>query len=555
MYKLAQHESASWSRRRFLRASCGAGAAIGVTILLPRPARALQQGIPGSVAPHFLLDDPTWKAFAQRGIDAAHQAGAQYADVRLTRTIIQKHIGRGVTDTELLGVGVRALMNGCWGFASSPYWMGDETALLGRMAAEEARTTARVTPGTLALSSLPTVSGGWIMPVTIDPFTIPMEEKRDFLGSWKALAMAYAAQLGVHVEQIPYWTMTFTRQEQAVATSDGSYVTQVVYQTNLDGPVQFWFDPNNMDKIISRRIQHVDLSASGWEYLLAARVPEQMPVLYDEAVELAKLPRKPAEPGRVDVVFDAETTTRLIDQSIGLATELDRVLGDEANANGTSFLGPDVMKMLGQQIGSPLVTITGDRSMPGGLASVKWDAEAVAPDTITLVEKGIVHDYQTIRSGVPDLASWYDTQQRPHRSHGCASAVSALDVTIQTPPNLTLEPGTGGDFDSLVASLSKGLAVQGAMVTSDFQAKYGLVKGGVVREIVNGKLGAVVRNAGFLFETTELWKNVLALGGIQSARQYPVWREKGEPAQRIPYTVRAVPMAVRNVATIDVTHR
>lgn len=557
-----------WSRRRFLSASLCTSAGLTATTLMPRGARAVCVSAacatrvaigrtPLPVAPHFLLDDPTWHAFAQRGLDAAHRAGAQYADVRLTRTITQQHAPHGiVADAELLGLGVRALVDGCWGFASSPYWHGDEPVILGRMAAQQAQTIARVTPGTVTLSPRPIASGLWVMPVTIDPFTIPVEEKRDFFESWMALVKQYAAMRGVRLSGVEHWRLNFLRQEQAVATSDGSYVSQVTYRSALMGPLKFEFDARDPNKIIDRAVQRVDLAGAGWEYLLEADIADQMPALYEEARELMMTPHKPAEVGQLDVVFDAATTARLVDQSVGIATELDRALGDEANASGTSFLGPDVAAMLGQSIGAPIVTVTGDRRMTRGLATTRWDAEAVEPDEITLIRKGVLHDYQTTRPVTSQLLPWYDQQQIPHRSHGCASAASALDATVQMPPNFTLAPGPGTDkFPALVAAVSKGLAVQGAEVTTDFQAKHGLVKHGVVREITNGKLGAIVDRSGSLFETTELWKNVKALGGAGSAAQVPVWREKGQPTQFVPHTVRAVPILVQHVATIDVTHR
>jgi TldD protein len=351
--------------------------------------------------------------------------------------------------------------------------------------------------------------------------------------------------------------MSFTRQEQAVATSDGSYVTQVVFDSSLSGPVLIKFDPAQVvTPEIARSIKRVDASGAGWELMLEAQIPDQCPSLCDEALELALAPVKPAEPGRFDVVFDAATTARLLDQSFGMATELDRALGDEANATGTSFLGPDLAAMLGQPVGSPLVTVVGDRHMARGLATVQWDAEGVEPDVATIVKKGLLHDYQTTRSLTPSLAAWYTQQGQPVRSHGFAGAASALDVTLLTPPNLTLVPGTAEtSFADMVASVSKGLMVQDADVTTDFQSKHGLVKGGVIREIKDGKVGAIIRDAGLLFSTTELWKNVHVIGGAASAAQFPMSRSKGEPEQTIWHSVRAVPMLVQNVAVVDVTRR
>jgi TldD protein len=185
------------------------------------------------------------------------------------------------------------------------------------------------------------------------------------------------------------------------------------------------------------------------------------------------------------------------------------------------------------------------------LATVKWDDEGVEPDEFMLVDQGVLVDYQTTREQAPWLAPWYQKQGKPVRSHGCAGADSALSITMQHAPNLVLGPGSDHvTFDDLVSDTKKGLAVLGAETKTDFQQRNGVVRG-VVREIVNGKLGDMVGGLVALFNTTELLKNLLAIGGADSAAQFAASDLKGQPTQGTSHSVRAVPAKFANVSFID----
>src|SRR5690606_18852292 len=150
-------------------------------------------------------------------------------------------------------------------------------------------------------------------------------------------------------------------------------------------------------------------------------------------------------------VLDAPSMVALLDRTLGRATELDRALGYEANAGGTSYLN-DPFGMLGSyEAGAPLLTVTGNRSEPGGLATVQWDDEGVRPDTFPLVENGVLTDFQTTRESAGWLEDYYARTGRPFRSHGCANAPAAVDPPLQHTPNLVLTPGREElDFDDLV---------------------------------------------------------------------------------------------------------
>jgi TldD protein len=179
-----------------------------------------------------------------------------------------------------------------------------------------------------------------------------------------------------------------------------------------------------------------------------------------------------------------------------------------------------------------------------------------------LVQDGMLTDYQTTRESAAWIAPWYTKQGKAATSHGCASAEAADAVTMQHCPNIVLEPATSDiSRDDLIKQVKKGiffeaglslkpLHYRGKRVIGDFQGRTGI---GMfpAREIVDGKLGAVITRAAFSFDTVELWKNVIEVGGKNGRKRVAMESTKGEPEQVTRHSVSAVPMAVTRVAVVD----
>src|ERR1041385_2328644 len=182
------------------------------------------------------------------------------------------------------------------------------------------------------------------------------------------------------------------------------------------------------------------------------------------------------------------------------------------------------------QAGAQHLTLTANRSEQGGCATVQWDDDGVAPDGFPLVSDGLLVDFQTTREAAGWLKPYYAKAGRPFRSHGCAAAPEAVDAPLLHTPNLVLQPGREAqDFDALVAGLSKGIAIKGALLLMDFQAGTGMGIGATY-EVKGGKRVAIIGGAGFLFRASELWKGLLALGVPEAARRYGLVSDlKGEP--------------------------
>jgi TldD protein len=498
-----------------------------------------------------LVDADRVRDLALRAVDAAKQAGAAYADVRVTRTVRESFMGSGLLmDNENLEIGVRALVNGSWGFAASPYWRPEEAVQLARDAVAQATFNAEVSPGEVDMGSYPVATGSWTTPIRIDPFKIPLEEKTDF-------SLSFVGRFPKHIRRRRVAgglsQMVFTRQERASATTEGAYFTQTLYESGgVFGLAVQETDGYATTRGAQATGQGIAPCGAGWELFLDAKLREQIPSLVADAEGLLSLPHKPVEIGRYDVVCDAGTTAGLIAATLGSATQLDRAMGYEANAGGTSYLGPDPLARLGTtMLGSSLLRVQGDRSMAKGLATVKWDDEGVEPEPFTLIENGQLVDYQTTREQAAWLASWYRQRHQPVRSHGCAWAPSALHVPLQHAPNLTFMPGSNDiGFTELVSGVKKGFAIMGGRLSTDFQGRNGSGMG-VMREIVNGKLGAAVDGAAFLFDSMQVWKTLTAVGGPSSRGVIPAIETKGEPGQVTQFSVSAVPCSLKDMIIVD----
>lgn len=554
-----RHTSGLWRRRDFLNTGAHTAAALTLMSVLPAEMKALATRLSSA---HMIdtedtvqsADPELMEKLVLTAIDAARSAGAEYAEARVNRTVEQWLSKDFNSDTERLTIGVRALVNGAWGFASSTYWEVDEPGALAKDAVAQAKINAAVFPREIELGVYPVARGSWVTPIRIDPFKIPIEEKLDFFRSLEGGLPRYIAMRKYEAQLYP---ARFARQERMTATSEGALFSQTLYES---GGAIFMVatadEPQRGVSDVKLSVRDISTAGAGWELFLDAKIRDQFPMLADEAEELLYLPVKPVDVGRYETVMTAGAVSGLLATTLGNATQLDRAVGMEANAGGTSYLGPDPEEHLGTALGSSLLTVMGNRSLPRGLATVKWDEEGVEPDTFPIIQNGTFVDYQTTREQAPWLASWYQSRQQPVRSHGCAVTPEALNFPTQHTPNLQMMASSGTTtFEDMIANTKKGVAFVGGRVLTDFQSRTGGSNRAFMREITDGKLGAILQGADILFTSSELWKSLVEVGGTSSVEVASSRSEKGQPSQTSSYSIEAVPARFKEITVIDGTRR
>ena len=531
------------SRRDFLKTSTAAAAALGLSACAPA-------AVPTPAPAPTTAGEPVFRDLALLALDVARSAGADYADVRISHNRNQAIFTReqrvqNLSDNETFGFGVRTLVDGAWGFAASQDLTRDEVARVARQSVAQARAnrTAVLRPVTLAPAE-PTPNGVWRSPARVDPFDVAIEDKVGLL------LAANAAALQVKGARFVNSSMFFLREEKTFASTDGTYTVQTLYRA-LPRVTVTAVAPDFSD-FQSRASTDVQPRGLGYEHVTDSRLVENAPRWAEEAVQ--KLSAKPVEVGRYDLVLHPSHLWLTIHESIAHPTELDRVMGFEANYAGTSFLSPPE-KFLGSfRYGPEFMNVQADRDQQGSLSAVGWDDEGVQPDRYFIVEKGILQDYQTTREQAPMLDWWYQRQNRPVRSHGNSYAQSWADIQFQRMPNVSLLPGEQErSFEDLIAATDRGIAIVGDGSFSIDQQRYNAQFGGqLFHEIKGGKIVGMLKDVAYQMRTPEFWNAMDMLGGPASYEMGGAFNDgKGQPSQSNAVSHGCVPTRHRQINVIN----
>jgi TldD protein len=513
------------------------------------PTRPAPQAPPAPAATPT-SGDPSIKELAMRAIDAARSAGADYADVRISRNRTQSILTRerrvqALSDNDTLGFGVRALVGGAWGFAASRELTSNEVARVATQAVDQAKAnrSALVRPVTLAPVT-PTPDGRWRSPIKTDPFDVPVEEKAALL------LAANEAALKVPGARFVNSGMFFLREEKTFASTDGTFTVQTIYRTQPTMTVTAV--AADFSDFQSRQSTDVQPMGRGYEHVVEARLVENASRWAEEAAQ--KLKAKPVDVGRYDLVLHPSHLWLTIHESVAHPTELDRALGYEANYAGTSFVSPPEQVLGKLRYGPEFMNVQGDRSQEGSLGACGWDDEGVEPDTYLIIKNGVVNDYQTTREQAPHLEWWYRQQGREARSHGNSYAQSWADVQFQRMPNVSLLPGERElSWDDLIAATDRGIGIVGEGSFSIDQQRFNAQFGGqLFYEIRGGKVVGMLKDVAYQMRTPEFWNAMDMIGGKSSYLLGGAFNDgKGQPSQSNAVSHGCVPTRHRQINVIN----
>jgi TldD protein len=479
------------------------------------------------------------KALADVALNAATKAGASYCDVRIGRYLNQFITTRdlnveNVVNTESSGVGVRVIAGGAYGFASTNSMAPDAVANAARQAVAIARANARLQTEPVQLAPVKGVGEvRWATPFTRDWRAVPVKDKAEMLiAANKAGLDAGASFMTANLFQV--------NQQKYFASTDGSYIDQDIHR--LWAPIT----ATAVDKASGKFRSRAGLAAPvgmGYEYFdvrasdkvkAAGGVATLYTRSYDiiEDAKLAgrqareKITAKSVEPGKYDLVLSPEHLFLTIHESVGHPTELDRVLGYEANYAGTSFCTLDKWESKKFKFGADRVNFIADRTTPGSLGAIGYDDEGVPAKRWDIIKDGILVNYQATRDQAHIIGE--------KESHGCSYADSWSSVQFQRMPNVSLAAGkTPLTPDEMVKDVKKGIYILGRGSYSIDQQRYNFQFGGQLYfEIKDGKIGQQLEDVAYQSNTQEFWNACSAICDVRDWRMGGSFFDgKGQPSQ------------------------
>jgi len=457
--------------------------------------------------------DPTFTALPYRSLGDAALAraadlGASHADFRFERVRYQELVARdgtlqGASDTEDLGFAVRVVHGGAWGFAAGVVLTTEEAVRVAESAVAVARVAAGMTSSPVELAPEPVHDDvTWVSAYDVDPFEVPTAEKAALLVGWTDRLRTGAAvdHASAHLLQV--------HENKYYADLAGTRTTQQRIRLH-PGFEAMGAGADTFDSMASI----APPAGRGWEYLTGGAHSWDWDAELDEVPELLaeKLKAPSVEAGSYDLVIHPSNLWLTIHESIGHATELDRALGYEANYAGTSFATIDKLGSL--QYGSPVMNVTGDRTVEHGLATIGYDDEGVATQSWDIVKDGVFAGYQLDRA-----MGHLHPELNDGRSNGCAYADSSGHIPIQRMANVSLQPAAGGpSTEELIGRVERGLYVVGDKSWSiDMQRFNFQFTGQRFYRITDGQLSGQVRDAAYQATTTDFWGSMEAVGGPET---------------------------------------
>ncbi|HEX8305566.1 MAG TPA: TldD/PmbA family protein [Jatrophihabitans sp.] len=442
---------------------------------------------------------------ADAALSRARELGASHADFRLERVRVASLALRDgqldtSTDDEDLGLSVRVVHEGAWGFASGIDRTPEAAARLAEQAVTTAKLSRVLSSDPVELAAEPVYSdASWVSSYDVNPFEVASDERLARLSelSGRLLGADGVDHVDAHLIQV--------LENKFYADTAGTVTTQQRVRMHPE------FTAVSVDRAnggFSSMRSLAPPAGRGWEYLTGTG--------WDFDAELAELPELLAEhakapsveAGHYDLVIDPSNLWLTIHESIGHATELDRALGYEAAYAGTSFATFDKLGSL--RYGSPIMNVTGDRTVEHGLSSIGYDDEGVATGDFDIISDGVLVGYQLNRQ----MAA----AKGLGRSNGCAFADSPGHIPLQRMANVSLQPSPDSrSTEELISGVERGIYVLGDKSWSIDMQRYNFqFTGQRFYKISHGRLAGQLRDVAYQASTTDFWGSMAAIGGPET---------------------------------------
>ena len=456
-----------------------------------------------------------------------------YADARFirarTETIVVKD-GKVEALSRLndAGFGIRVLMGGGWGFASSSKLSAAEMKKTANQALEIARASATVSKEKVRLAPVESYRDKFVTAVRKDPFLVSLDDKIHLLVSCCDVLKKHPKIVVAEA------TMNFYDTEKTFASTEGSLIEQKIVESGA-GYTATAAEEGNLQRRSYPNSHGGDFATRGWEFIEEMDLLGNAERVRNEAVALLSAPNCPA--GKKDVIITGSQMALQVHESCGHPIELDRVLGTEISLAGGSFMTLDKFRKL--RYGSGRVNIVADATTPGGLGTFGYDDEGVKAQRADIIREGLFVGYLTSRETAPIIGS---------TSNGTMRADGWNRIPLIRMTNINLLPGDWALAD-LIADTKEGLLIDTNKSWSIDDRRLNFQFGcEAAWEIKDGKVGQLYRNPMYTGITPEFWNSCDA---VTNEKHWHVWGVpncgKGEPIQTAHVAHGASPARFRGV--------
>lgn len=484
------------------------------------------------------LDASSKKKLAEIALNEAKSKGATYTDVRVGRYLQQYLFTRekqvqNIVNAESYGIGIRVIVNGTWGFSATSDVSPEGILKCTNTAVAIAKANSKFQKEPVILAPQSGLGDkSWKTPLKKNAFEISVQEKVDLLMNVNGKALENGAGYVTS-------NLFLVNEQKYFASSDGSYIDQDIHRiwptftvTVIDKAAGKFKTRDAISSPMGMGFEYLDGLATekiaGPNGLVGYRNSYDMVEDAITATRQAKekLTAKSVLAGKYDLVLDPNHLGLTIHESVGHPTELDRVLGYEANYAGTSFATLDKWKSKNFNYGSKVVNIVADKTQPNSLGAVGFDDEGVPCKEWDIIKDGILVNYQAIR----DQAAIIGEKE----SNGCCYGDSWSSVQFQRMPNISLKPGTEKrSVMDMIKGVEKGIYIIGRGSYSIDQQRYNFQFGGqVFYEIKNGEIVGALDDVAYQSNTQEFWNSCVQLCDQDDYRMFGSFFDgKGQPAQ------------------------
>jgi len=476
------------------------------------------------------------KQFATWALDTAVARGATYAEVRVLDTR-QRYLSTKngqtsqVRDSQSLGLGIRVIANGGWGFASTDILTHADVDRAAALAVEIALASALTKKKDVFLVPEKKIVDHWAAPCRIDPFKVPSSSCLELL-----------LKIDKELRSVPGVTlaeaaMDFRRIEQLFLSSLGSEIYQLKTQTGT-GYVATSFAGNEIQRRSYPNSFGGQYQNKGYELVDELKLVENARRVAEESVALLKADQCPA--GERDIILDSSQLGLQIHESVGHPIELDRVLGTEANFAGMSFLTLEKLGSL--KYASDIVNVVADATPAHGpgLGTFAYDDEGVPAQCTPVIKDGLFVGYLSSRETASSVGL--------ERSSGSMRAESWNRIPLIRMTNVSILPGTWKPED-LIADTDDGICMETNRSWSIDDRRYNFQFGTEIGwEIRGGKKTRMLKNPSYGGISTDFWNSCDAICGPD---YWTLWGTpncgKGQPMQTMGTGHGAAPARFRKV--------